>query len=119
MRLQTTITGMTAVEWKFAQEVLRTEYTIGPDASRVCLTLEHEGEERHAEMPLGAFVGFVAGLGVNNTVQTVLAALSPDELPDHLEDQRNAADPTRAAERAGGPCPENVPDCPIKHADQA
>lgn len=100
MRLQTTIDRLTDTQWTFAQEALRTSYEIPMDASRVCLVLEHRGEERHAELPLGAFIGLMAGIGINDTVKTVMAALSPDELPDHLEAQRNAADPQRAAERA-------------------
>ncbi len=103
MRLNVNVDRLTEAQWKFAQDALRISYDIPMGASRVCLVLEHRGEERHTELPLGAFIGLMAGINVNDNVQAVIAALSPDEVPDHLEGQRNAADPQRAAERAEGP----------------
>jgi len=106
MRLQTTITELSTEQWELAQKVLKTGYEIPADASRVCLTLEHNGEERHAEMPLGAYIGLLGAFGLTSLatgLQTAMAALTPDALPDHLDDLRNAADPQRAAERRDGP----------------
>ena len=97
MRLQIKITELTDQEWVFLQKTLQTGYSFPADASRVCLVLEHNGEERHAEMPLSSFIGVVGVVGVNNVIRDVTAALTPDEFPDHLNRLRNNADPKRAA----------------------
>lgn len=98
MRLTTTIDRLTAEQWTIAHQILRTEYEIPMDASRVCLVLEHRGEERHAELPLGAYAELLRSLAADSVLsplRTAMAALTPDALPDHLEKVRQAADPER------------------------
>lgn len=98
MRIKTTIDRLNENQWQFANRVLLTSYNIPKDASRVCLVIEHRGEERHAELPIGAYMGLVGGLGLKAVIEgygTAQAALTPDALPDHLETVRNAADPAR------------------------
>jgi hypothetical protein len=119
MRVQTTITDLSEDQWAFAQEVLRTQYEIPAGSSRACLTLEHAGEERHVELPLAALIGFQSALGLHASLRafrTAMAALTPDALSEHLEEQRNAADPQRAAERAAGACPDGREGCLVDHS---
>jgi len=94
MRITTTIDRLTENQWTSAQKVLRTSYDIPMDASRACLVVEHRGEERHAELPLFAYMGLVGSLGLK-AVDDGLGTVTPDALPDHLEQVRNAADPAR------------------------
>ena len=85
MRLTTTLTELTDEDWTTVQGLLRPSYDIKPGATRVCLTVVHGAEERHAELPLGTFVETLAALALGRTVRnalTALAALSPDTLPD-------------------------------------
>lgn len=105
-----TITDLDEELWTYLQRNVRTEYEIPEGAVRVCLTFSREGEERHAEMPMAAIVGLLMGLGMVSASQafraltlTVQAALTPDALPDHLEDQRDAADLQRV------PCQHHTP----------
>jgi hypothetical protein len=85
--------------------VLPAEYDIPEGAVRVCVEFELTAElsPRHVEMPVRAFVALMTQLqrieNAPSTLQVATAALTPDELPDHLEAVRNAADPARAAER--------------------
>jgi hypothetical protein len=98
VRIHSTIDRLTESQWKFANQVLRTGYDIPADADRVCLVVEHRGEERHVETPVGVLASLVLSLNlpvVINGGATATAALTPDELPDHLEKVRNAADPAR------------------------
>jgi hypothetical protein len=111
VRITTTIDRLTETQWQFAGRILRTSYDIPRDADRVCLVIEHRGEERHVEIPLGAYVNLVRSIGLRAVIDgtgTAVAALSPDELPDHLESVRNAADLARAV--------RVVPEGPFKPA---
>ena len=88
MRLATTLTGLTSEEWALAQSILRPAYEINPDATRVCLTVVHGPEERHVELPLGAFVEVITAMGLERMLhrfhqfRTAQAALTPDALPE-------------------------------------
>lgn len=80
MRLQTTITELAPEQWVLAQKVLRTEYKIPENASRVCLTLEHQGEDRHVEMQVGTYIGLLASLGLTslaNAIEETMSAMAP------------------------------------------
>lgn len=106
MRLNSTLSGLTDEDWTMIQELLRPSYEIKPNATRVCLTVVHGAEERHTELPLGTFVEVMAALSRGRAVRNGLRAvalLTPDALPDE----------------PGNPCPDGVPDCPIKHATEA
>lgn len=166
MRLATTLTELTEEDWTMVQALLRPSYDIKANATRVCLTVVHGAEERHTELPMGAFFEVMAGLAVHRTLRNTLvalAALTPDALsepeieckcgfrapelgphpdcPAHsLKCEHGAsvvredpsafegAEPVRTfadgCQSYGpystekNPCPDNVPDCPIKHATE-
>lgn len=72
---------------------------------RVCVVFELTPEisEVHIEMDVAEFATLMTKLeGIRNepaVAEVAQAALTPDALPDVLEDIRNEADPSRAAER--------------------
>jgi hypothetical protein len=87
MRIQTTITDMSGDQWVVAQGILTAEYDIPADATRVCLTLDHEGEDRHVGIPLGAYIGLLGALGMDSLTRgllTAMAVLTPDAFPGEL-----------------------------------
>lgn len=87
MRIQTTITDMDPDQWVTAQGILQAEYDIPADATRVCLTLNHQGEERHVGIPLGAYIGLLGALGMDSLTQglrTAMAVVMPDTFPVEL-----------------------------------
>lgn len=87
MRIQTTISDMDPDQWVVAQGILQAEYDIPADATRVCLTLNHQGEERHVGIPLGAYIGLLGALGMDSLTQglrTAMAVLTPDAVPGEL-----------------------------------
>lgn len=101
MRLKVEIDELTPDQWRHAQEVLRTSYEIPDGASRACLLLMHEGEERHVELPASQLSGFLMGLslvpaiqGLGRAVKLAMAALTPDDasLPRGFEPEFKAAD---------------------------
>lgn len=116
MRIQSTITEVTPEQWAYFQRTLKTSYTIGENDPRVCLTVQHEGEERHVEMPLGIYAGTLTGMGLSEAmdrfrvqISTAFAALTPDTLPDHLNKARDAADPARKPGQTEAPCEHGSP----------
>lgn len=62
MRLKVEIMDLTPSQWEQAQRVLQTEYDIPDGASRACLVLIHNGEERHVEIPVAKLTGFLTML---------------------------------------------------------
>ncbi len=118
MRTRTKITDLSRAQWDRLQLRLQTGYEIPAGIARVCAVFELSTMvERHVEMPIQAFATLMAELAQIGQAETELATVSLSGLPSHLEEARNQADPARAAERAGAPCPEGIPDCPIKHAE--
>jgi hypothetical protein len=98
------VTELTEAQWDQVQDTVKTEYDFGQGSSRACVTFAYGELERHAEMPVGAFVGVLAGLGLTQALsmlQTAQAVLTPDALADHLDGARSAADPAR--DRANHP----------------
>jgi len=101
MRARVTITHLSPGQWRRLQVRLKTDYIIPAGTPTVCAVFELseqniQGEERHAEMPVFEFSMLVAELAQVGASELVAeATLTPDALPDHLEDQRNAADPAR------------------------
>lgn len=86
MRLKVEINDLAPEEWDQAKRLLKTEYTIPDGASRVCLTLIHEGEEWHLETPVSAFTSLLWGMSLGlafrqlaATVKVAMAALTPDD----------------------------------------
>lgn len=73
---------------------------------RLCVEFEltPDFHQLHIEMDVAEFATLMTKLeGIRNepaVAEVAQAALTPDALPDHLEAVRNAADPTRAAERS-------------------
>jgi hypothetical protein len=103
MRTRIKISDLTIRQWDWLQDNLPDSPKLSPDAVRVCVEFELSDElllDRHVEMTARMFVALMTTL---SRLETAQAALTPDELPDHLEAQRNAEDPQRAAERADGP----------------
>lgn len=86
MRLKVEIDDLTPDQWEQAVRLLKTEYTIPDGASRVCLTLLHEGEEWHLETPVSAFTSLMWGMSLAPAfkalaapVKLAMAALTPDD----------------------------------------
>lgn len=86
MRLKIEIDDLTQDQWRSAQEILKTAYDIPDGASRACLLVMHEGEERHVEVPASTVSGFLMGLNlipafrqVTDAVKLAMAALTPDD----------------------------------------
>ena len=71
---------------------------------RLCVEFELTPDlhSLHIEMDVAEFATLMTRLhGIRNeAISLAEAALTPDALPDALEDIRNAADPRRAAERS-------------------
>ena len=99
MRTRIKVTDLSLTQWDWLQDHLPESREFGPDAVRMCVEFELTAElsPRHVEMPPREFVALMTTLA---RLETAQAALTPDALPDHLEAQRNAADPQRAAERS-------------------
>lgn len=100
MRTRIKVGDLTIRQWDWLQDNLPDSQEFPPNAVRVCVVFELTAElsPRHVEMTARRFVALMTTLA---RLETAQAVLTPDALPDHLEDQRNAADPQRAAERAG------------------
>lgn len=86
MRLKVEINDLTPEQWRQAQRLLKTEYTIPDGASRVCLTLVHGDELMHVETPVSAFTSLMWGMslasvfkGLNQSTKVAMAALTPDD----------------------------------------
>jgi hypothetical protein len=62
MRLKVEIDDLTPDQWSCAQRMLQVSYDIPDGASRACVTLTHQGEERHVEMPASRVSGLLMGL---------------------------------------------------------
>lgn len=95
MRIQITMTELDEERWAYLQANVHAEYEIPEDASRVCLTFSHGDQERHVEMPMGAIVGLLMGLGlvgVTREMRNALARLRPVDLPEFLNQARRKAD---------------------------
>lgn len=86
MRLKVEINDLTPEQWDQAQRLLKTKYTIPDGASRVCLTLIHEGEEWHLETPVSAFTTLMWGMSLapafkelTRAFKEAMADLTPDD----------------------------------------
>lgn len=106
MRTRIKVTDLNLRQWDY----LTTEVPVNgrkflPGLPTACVVFELTPDlsELHIELDLAEFTTLMTHLGSirNEVVVTAQAALTPDALPDHLDDLRNAADPQRAAERAG------------------
>lgn len=124
MRIQSTMTDLTEVQWAFVNATVLTSYPIDDLETRVCLTIEHGEQERHVEMPMGSYISLLTGVRLIPLSQTLSrfrenvrasmakvaeAALTPDALPDHLEKARSAADPARKPGQTEAPCEHGLP----------
>lgn len=106
MRTRIKVTDLNLRQWDYLTTevpVNGREFLDGLPRACVVFELTPDMSELHIEMDLAEFATVMTRLhGIRNEViSTVSAVLAPDELPDALEDIRNAADPSRAAERAG------------------
>jgi hypothetical protein len=102
MHIRVKVKDLSLRQWDWLQDNVQVEYDFAPFEPRACVEFELTPDlnVRHVEMPVPALAGLLMVLQSLDPAVTATAALSPDELPDHLEGQRNAADPQRAAERA-------------------
>jgi hypothetical protein len=102
MRTRIKVEEMTLRQWDHLQDNLRSSYYIPDGAVRVCVEFEltTEMNGRHVEMPLRAFVTLMTQLqrieSHAGDVVSGTATFRPDELPGHLDNLRNQADPARA-----------------------
>ncbi|AAT36793.1 Pas45 [Actinoplanes phage phiAsp2] len=99
MRTRIKVKDLTVNQWDWLQDNLPDGHQFGPDDVRMCVEFELTAEmsPRHAEMPPRAFVALIGNLA---RLERAQAVLTPDALPDALEEIRNEADPARAAERS-------------------
>lgn len=67
MRITSTIEDLDEDRWQYVQRLVKTFYEFTEDMTRVCVTFVRGAEERHAEMPLGAYTGLMMGLGLVKT----------------------------------------------------
>lgn len=105
MRTRAKIADLSLAQWDRVQTRLLTSYDIVPGTPTVCAVFEltPDFHERHAEMPVFEFAALLAELGQITERHTgevgpeevAQAALTPDALPDRLNEIRNAADPSR------------------------
>lgn len=75
MRLKVEIDGLTPDQWDHAQKVLQARYEIPDGASRACLLLMYEGEERHVELPASRLSGFLMGLNLVSAFKELTRAM--------------------------------------------
>ena len=102
MRAQMTITDLDQERWDYLQRNVRAEYEIPEGTTRVCLTFSREGEERHAEMPLGVIIGLLVGLGMTGTFTAFTKAM------DQLKKATEKAEPEPPCEH-GSPVKSTSP----------
>jgi hypothetical protein len=69
MRLKMEIDDLTPDQWCRAQEILQVSYDMSDGASRACVTITHQGEERHVEMPVSRVPGLLMGLALTETLR--------------------------------------------------
>lgn len=84
MRIAVTISDLTAEQWDSIQRILKTEYTFRDSDSRICLVVERDGEERHAQMPLHEFSGLMMATALGEATAGLLKGLRefrPKERP--------------------------------------
>lgn len=99
-----TLTDLDQDRWDYLQRNVRAEYEIPEGATRLCLTFSREGEERHAEMPMGVIIGLLVGLGMTGTFAAFTKAM------DQIK---------KATEEAGQPKPYGFgPDGSVVALDQ-
>jgi hypothetical protein len=97
---------LSKAQWDRLQIRLQTSYDLQPGMATVCAVFEQgvQQDERHVEMPIQMFATLMVELA---NLNRATAVLTPDALPDHLEEARNAADPARTKarhpSRTGGP----------------
>lgn len=104
MRTRVKVTDINLAQWDY----LTTEVPVNgreflDGLPRLCVEFEltPDFHQLHIEMDVTEFATVMTRLeGIRNTGLVAEAALTPDALPDALEEIRNAADPTRAAERS-------------------
>lgn len=104
MHTKIKVKDLSLVQWDWIQTHLVRDYEFTPETVRVCVEFELTPDFNltRVELPVRAFMHLMNQLqGIETRARAAEAALAPDALSDHLEDQRNAADPVRAAERAG------------------
>lgn len=94
MRVRIKVADLSLNQWAWLQENLPASYEIPEHAVRVCVELELTGQTNpiHREMSVRKFMFLMSTL---DRVDLAKAVLTPDALPDHLEAERNAADPAR------------------------
>lgn len=119
MRTRIKVTDLNLRQWDYlTTEVPVNGRTFLEGLPRACVVFELTPDmaELHIEMELVEFSTIMIRLNSirNEVVTTAQAALTPDELPDALEDIRNQADPSRAAERGG--CPDGIEGCAVDHS---
>lgn len=93
MRLKVEINDLTPEQWDQAQRLLKTEYTIPDGASRVCLTLIHEGEEWHLETPVSRFTTLMWGMSLAPAFKELARAVKvANQLPRGFEPEFKGPD---------------------------
>jgi hypothetical protein len=90
MRLKVEIDELTPDQWEQAQRMLQASYEIPDGASRACLLLMHEGEERHVEMPVSKVSVLLMGLNLVATFREMSRVV--DEAMRHVRDPFHNSD---------------------------
>jgi hypothetical protein len=76
MRITAELSDLSRTEWILAQGKIRTSYEFPPGVARVCLTLRHEEEERHAEVPLSVYAGLLMAFILRPSLERLKLAVS-------------------------------------------
>jgi hypothetical protein len=107
MHTRVKVTDLNLRQWDhLTTEVPVNGRTFLDEVPRLCVEFEltPDFSSLHIEMDVMEFAALMTRLQtIRNEVavaDVAQAALTPDALPDRLEEIRNAADPTRAAERS-------------------
>lgn len=79
MKIQSTVTDLTAEQWERINRVVQVEYDLTGIRATVCAVFEHAGLERHVEMPLGVFTGLLMSMQLSTlavAIETAVSAVS-------------------------------------------
>lgn len=93
MRIQSTITDLTEVQWKHLHQAIKTEYDLKEGSTRVCATFIRDEEERHVELPLSIYVALLQGLNLSKSMSASTEKLwgpgGPEAFAQRAADRRS------------------------------
>ncbi len=95
LRIQSTVSDLDQGQWDMVQRSVKTSYEFGPKMTRVCVTFQRDDLERHAEMPIGAYVEILARVHRRSVAMSAatraLRSVGPTAVEVHNLDAEEAA----------------------------